>query len=251
MTTEPSAPLTQTSVEHVVRKHLAEALGGARGMVEAAIPTIAFTLVFLTTHELKPALIIAITMAGLLLVIRLIQRSTVQFVVNAFFGIAIGALFAWRAARAGGDHNDQALAYFLPGLLYNAGYALVMSISVLTKWPVVGFMIGAVTGEPTEWRRDAKIVRLCGNLTWLLAAPCILRVVVQAPIYLAGRNAWVDPDVAIGTLAMSKLIMGWPLQIATLALMVWLLSRNSTPMDHPEEAIWDNPQSPPRRGGSN
>ncbi|MCO5325040.1 MAG: DUF3159 domain-containing protein [Nocardioidaceae bacterium] len=224
-------PVTATSVEQVVRQHLSMALGGARGMAEAALPMIGFTVVFLTTHELKLALIIAIAAAAVLLVVRLVQRSSIQFVMNAFFGIAIGALFAWRAARGGGDHNDQALAYFLPGLLYNAGYAVVMIVSIVVKWPVVGFMIGAATGEPTKWREDRKIVVLCTHLTWLLAAPCVLRVLVQAPIYLSGRNAWIDPDVAVGALAMSKLIMGWPLQIAALAGMVWLLSRNSAPAD--------------------
>ena len=59
----------------------------------------------------------------MLLVVRLVQRSSVQFVLNALVGIGIGALFAWRAARGGGDAGDQALAYFLPGLLYNLGYA--------------------------------------------------------------------------------------------------------------------------------
>jgi energy-converting hydrogenase Eha subunit E len=240
MRDEQSGNLDQNSVEAVVRKHLSDALGGARGMVEAAVPTIGFTLVFLVSHELKPAVYIAVAMAAVMMVIRLIQRSSVQFVVNAFFGIALGAFFAWRAARGGGDHNEQALAYFLPGLLYNAVYAVAMMASVLAKWPLVGFMVGAVTNEPTEWRRDAKIVRLCSNLTWVLAAPCIVRVAVQTPIYLSGRNSWVDPDVAIAVLATSKLVMGWPLQIAALAVMVWLLSRNSTPMDQPESAIWED-----------
>lgn len=60
MTPLPDDSVTATSVEHVVRKHLSEALGGARGMVEAALPTLAFTVVFLTTHQLKQALIVAI-----------------------------------------------------------------------------------------------------------------------------------------------------------------------------------------------
>ena len=57
-------PVTATSVEQVVRQHLSMALGGARGMAEAALPMIGFTVVFLTTHELKLALIIAIAAAA-------------------------------------------------------------------------------------------------------------------------------------------------------------------------------------------
>lgn len=205
-------------------------------MLEAAVPTILFTAVFLSTKELKLALGVSVTAALIALVVRLVQRSSVQFVVNALIGIGIGALFALRAARAGGDANDQALAYFLPGLLYNAGYAVVLSLSCIARWPLVGFMVGSVTGDPTAWRQDPQIVKLCSRLTWVLVAPCVLRVVVQAPIYLAGTNGSMDADAAVAALGIAKIVMGWPLQLASLALMVWLLARNSTPAEPPPSA---------------
>jgi hypothetical protein len=164
------------------------------------------------------------------LVARLVQRSTVQFVVNALIGIAIGVAFAWRAGRAGGDANDQALAYFLPGLLYNSAYAVGLSLSNLVRWPLVGFMVGAATGDPVEWHKDKQLVRLCSQLTWVLVVPCLLRVLVQVPIYVAGRTGSMDPSAAVGALGVSKLAMGWPLQLAALALMVWLLARDATPV---------------------
>ena len=37
------------TVEEVVRHQLSQALGGRRGMVEAAIPTVRFTVLWLTT----------------------------------------------------------------------------------------------------------------------------------------------------------------------------------------------------------
>jgi len=224
--------LTGTStatVEEVVRGQLSKALGGRRGMLEAAVPTIAFTVLFLTTHDLRTALMIAIGSAAVLLVIRLVQHTTPQFVINSMVGIGIGALFAWRAARGGGDANDQALAYFLPGIIYNLAYSVLMIFTILIRWPVVGFMVGGVTGDPTGWREDRGVVRLCSRLTWLLVLPCVIRVVVQAPIYLAGKNGWWDQDSAVAALGVAKLAMGWPLQLAALAAMVWLLSRNKTP----------------------
>lgn len=232
-----TAPPTHDTVEAVVRHQLSAALGGRRGMLEAAIPTIIFTVTFLTTKDLRTALIVSVTGAVAALVVRLVQRSTIQFVVNALIGIGIGALFALRAARAGGDANDQALAYFLPGLLYNAAYAVVLSMSALVRWPLVGFVVGSMTGDPTAWRRDPQIVRLCGQLTWVLAAPCALRVLVQAPVYLSGKGGTMDPDVAVAALGIAKLAMGWPLQLAALAMMVWLLARNRTPVEpSPDEA---------------
>jgi len=166
-----------------------------------------------------------------LLAARLVQRSNVQFVLNSLFGIGIGAFFAWRSARGGGDASDQALAYFLPGIIYNAAYAVVISLTVAIRWPVVGFMVGGVAGDPTAWRKDRQIVRLCSNLSWLLAAPCVLRVAVQLPLYLAGRNGTYDPDAAVAALGIAKIVLGWPLQLAALSGMVWLLARNHTPID--------------------
>jgi len=221
---------TTETVEEVVRRQLALALGGRRGMLEAAVPTAVFTVVFLTSHQLRTAVLVAVGCAAVLLVVRIRQRTTTQFVLNSLFGIGIGALFAWRAARGGGDANDQALAYFLPGILYNLGYAVVMVFTILIRWPVIGFMVGSVTGDPTGWRADRATVRLCSRLTWLLVLPCVIRVVVQAPVYLAGRNGWWDEDSAVAVLGAAKLGMGWPLQVAALAAMVWLLSRNKTPV---------------------
>jgi hypothetical protein len=220
---------TALTVEEIVRGQLSKALGGKRGMIEAAVPTAAFTALFLTTDDLRLALVISIASAVALLVARVVQRSTTQFVLNSLVGIGIGALFAWRAARGGGDANDQALAYFLPGIIYNAAYSALLTFSILTRWPLVGFLVGSVTGDPTAWHSDRSIVRLCSRLTWLLVLPCLLRVAVQGPIYLAGRNEWWDEGSAVAVLGVSKIAMGWPLQIAALAGMVWLLSRNRTP----------------------
>lgn len=227
---EPPGPPTQTTVEQVVREQLSKALGGRRGMLEAALPTLLFTAVWLTTSELRLALLLSLATAALLLVVRLVQRSSVQFCVNAIVGIAIGWFFVNLSARNGGSADDQALAYFLPGILYNSGYTVLLALSCLIGWPLVGFMVGSVTGDPTAWHADRKIVRLCTRLTWLLVLPCALRVIVQAPIWLAARAGSLDVDAAVAALGLLKVGLGWPLQLAALAAMAWLLARNHTPM---------------------
>ena len=217
------------TVEHVVRAQLAKALGGRRGMLEAAVPTILFTIAFLVGRDLRVALVVSVAASLVLLVARLVRRETVQFVLNSLVGIGIGAFFAWRSARGGGNDDAQALAYFLPGVIYNAGYAALMVLSNLVRWPVVGFMVGSVAGDPTEWHRDPQVVRLCRNLTWMLAAPCVLRVAVQLPLYLAGRAA-ADAGPMVAALGVGKVVMGWPLQVLALAGMAWLLGRDHTPV---------------------
>jgi Protein of unknown function (DUF3159) len=77
------------------------------------------------------------------------------------------------------------------------------------------------------------VVRLCTRLTWLLALPCVLRVVVQAPIWLAAHAGRMEADTAVALLGVLKIGLGWPLQLAALGAMVWVLGRNQTPIETP------------------
>jgi len=225
----PGTDSAVDTVEAVVRRQLSRALGGRRGMVEAASPTITFTVTYVSTKNLTLAIGLSLGVALLLLGLRLVQRTTVQYVVNALVGIGVGCFFVWLGGRNGGDESQQALAYFVPGILYNTVYGLLMLLSILVRWPAVGLMVGAVSDEPTAWHRDRQVVRLCSQLTWVLVVPCAVRVAVQAPIYLGGRPA-DDADPYITALGIAKVAMGWPLQIAALGVMVWLLARDRTPV---------------------
>jgi hypothetical protein len=212
----------QATVEQVVRAQLAKALGGPRGIVESAVPTALFTVCFLVSDQIRLSLIVSIGVTAVLLLARLAQRSTTQFVLNALFGIGIGAFFAYRASQSGGSDEDVARAVFTPGLIYNGVYAVVIVLTILVGWPIVGFLVGSVTGDPTAWHSDKAMVRLCSQLTWILAIPCVTRVAVQLPLWL---------DHQIGLLGASKIALGWPLQLASFVVMGWLLSRNRTPIE--------------------
>lgn len=209
-----SAKASYETVEELVRARLAIVLGGRRGVLESAAPIALFTLCWITTHSLKFSLSASIGVAVALLLLRVVQRSSVQFVVNALFGIGIATVFA---ARSG-----EARDVFLPGILINGGYAAAMIFSIVIGWPLVGFMIGSLVGEPTEWHGDKPLVKLCAQLTWVLAIPCLIRVAVQYPL-------WATDHVAL--LGTAKLALGWPLQLASFAAMAWLLARNRTPAD--------------------
>jgi hypothetical protein len=229
------SPPTTDTVEALVRRQLSEALGGRRGMAEAAVPTLTFTVVWLLSRHLEVALGASVGVALVELAARLVQRQTVKFCVNALVGIAIGWFFVHLAASRGGSADDQALAYFLPGLLYNSGYAVVMGLTCVTGWPLVGFMIGSVTGDPTAWHSDRQVVRLCSRLTWLLVLPCVVRAVVQWPIWVAGHSGSLSADTAVAALGVLKIAMGWPLQLAGLGAMSWLLGRNHTPLQSAQQ----------------
>jgi hypothetical protein len=219
----------QVTVEQVVRAQLAKALGGARGIVESAVPTALFTILFLVTDDIRTSLYVSIGVTAALLLVRVVQRSTTQFVLNALFGIGIGAFFAYRASQSGGSDEDVARAVFTPGIIYNGVYAVVIVLTIVVGWPIVGFMVGSVMGDPTAWHSDKAMVRLCSQLTWVLAIPCVIRVAVQLPLWL---------DHQIGLLGASKIALGWPLQLASFVVMGWLLSRNRTPIEQ------DDPTQP-------
>ena len=68
-------PVGAETVEEVVRAQLSKALGGRRGMLEAAVPTLTFTLLFLTTQRPAARAVVSVAAALVLLVVRLVQRS--------------------------------------------------------------------------------------------------------------------------------------------------------------------------------
>jgi hypothetical protein len=220
--------VTEDTVEALVRSQLAKALGGKRGMVEAAVPTLTFTVSYIVSSELRLSIVLGVVAALVLGAVRLVQRSSVQYVLTSLFGIGIAAVFAMRSGNAADA--------FLPGVIYNAVYAVVLSLSVLVRWPAIGLMIGPFIGDKedfTSWRANPAVVTLASRLTWLLVLPCVIRVLVQYPLWMADHYGWADTFALLG---FSKVAMGWPLQVAAFAAMVWVLARGRTPLgerEHP------------------
>jgi Protein of unknown function (DUF3159) len=212
-------------VEEFVRYQLSQSLGGVRGMVEAALPFVAFTIAWVAGRELYPALGAALGMAVLLGVIRLIQHQSLKYVASAIFPTAIAAFVATRTGRA----EDV----FLPGILYNGALAVLSLFTVLIRRPLVGFIIGAAVGDPTGWTKDAGLVKMTSKLTLVLAVPYATRFIVQLPLFLAGEVVW---------LGVAKVVLGWPLLIAALSVIGLMLSKGRTPM---ENSTLDNRPSTP------
>jgi hypothetical protein len=201
-------------VEDFVRYQLSASLGGARGMVESALPFVAFTIAWLIGHELSPALIAAVGTALIAALVRLMQRQSLRFVATAIIPTAIAAFVATRTGRA----EDV----FLPGILYNGALALLSFFTIAIRWPLVGFLLGAAIGDPTGWAKDRGLVRMTTKLTAVLAIPYVTRFVIQLPLFLTGQ---------VVLLGISKVILGWPLLIAALFVIGLLLSKGRTPME--------------------
>ena len=208
------------TVEEVIRQRLSAALGGWRGSLEAALPTVAFVIGWTVTKDLRTSIGAAAGIIVILALIRLGQRQSLQYVASAAFATALAAFFASRSGRA----EDA----FLPGIVTNAAYAVGSLVSVVTRWPLVGFLVGAgdplAKEDPLRWRRDASLVAVCGRLTLVMTAMFTLRVAVMYPLYLSGNVA------ALGT---AKVLLGWPLWIGALGIMGAMLVAGSTPHTNP------------------
>lgn len=219
------------TVEAMVRAQMARALGGRRGMVEAGVPGALFTVLWLVTKEVPVALVASLAVTVVMLIVRLVQRSSVQFVLNAFFAIGIGFVFVRIAAASGGSESEQALAFFLPGILISTGYTVVMAASCLTGWPFVGFLLGSVTGDPTAWHADRQVVGLCTRLTWLFLLPGAVGAGLQGPVWLAGWWGLIEIELAVLLLGVLRVGLGWPLRILSWSSMIWVLTRDRTPIE--------------------
>ena len=64
------------------------------------------------------------------------------------------------------------------------------------------------------------MVAVCSRLTLVLVALYAMRVAIMVPLYLAGN---------IAALGVAKIVLGWPLWIAAVAVMGLLLVRGSRP----------------------
>jgi Protein of unknown function (DUF3159) len=201
-------------VEEFVRYQLGQSLGGARGMVESALPFVAFTIAWVVSRQLYPAIGAAVGTALVLAMIRLLQRQSIKYVAQAVIPTAIAVLIATRTGRA----QDV----FLPGILYNGALAVLSVLTVIIRRPLVGFIIGAAVGDPTGWAKDRGLVRMTSKLTLVLAVPYVTRFVIQMPLFLAGEVVW---------LGVAKVLLGWPLLIAALTVMGLMLSKGKTPME--------------------
>ena len=141
-----------------------------------------------------------------------------------------------------------------PTILYNSGYAVVLGASYVFRWPLVGFMVGSVTGDPTAWRQtrrwssSAQAHLAADPAVHPAASSCRVRSGSPAS---PGRSTPTRPSAILGVL---KIGMGWPLQVAAITGMVWMLGRDRTPVDPgatPRASAGTGAQPPWDRGASN
>jgi hypothetical protein len=126
-----------------------QAVGGARGVVEAVLPGLLFVVVYViastsaSTGEgdraaLTWALVASVGAALVAVVARLVQRTPITQALGGLLGIGVGVFWAWRS----GEAQD----FYVWGLWTNAAYLAAILVSLAVRWPVVGLVVEAVRG---------------------------------------------------------------------------------------------------------
>jgi len=184
------------------RVDLIEALGGRRGLADSGLPALAFVIAYTATgQDLNAAALVAVGLAAVLAATRIWRRETLQYALSGLIGVAIAAFIATRTGRA----ED----FFLPGILLNAAYATAYLVSIAVRWPLLGVLIGPLTGEGMKWRKDPRRLALYSKASWIWVGVFALRLAVQLPLYLAG---------AVVALGIARTALGLPV----FALAAWL-----------------------------
>jgi Protein of unknown function (DUF3159) len=233
------------------RHMVLEQLGGWRGMVDASLPTVAF-IVANAVGGLTVGIWAAAVSAGLVFLLRLVRRESVQQALSGLFAVVVAVVLA---ARTGEARN-----FFVVGIVRNAGIAVVLLGSLAFRWPLVGVAAeflapshlgtmaahklpslrgrrasppardgdGAATEAvpsapraadvPAElhWRDDRRMLRAYGWLTVLWGGVFLLRAVVLGVFYQQNEVGW------LGTLS---LVLGLPVTAVQLLVTLWVVAR--------------------------
>ena len=199
----------------------AELLGGRGQALDASLPSVAFVAVWLAADGLGAAQPVLVEVVAALVVAagvalwrhRRGERPR---------AVAVGLLLAVGAALLA-LYTGRAEDFFLPRIVANAGSLAAWLVSIAVRWPLLGLVVGALSGHPTRWRGDPDLVRGYCRASWVWVAQYAVRVVVFTGLWLA------DQVVALG---IAQVVLTWPLVVACVAAS-WPLVRSALPPGHP------------------
>jgi hypothetical protein len=192
-------------------------MGGISGLIYSSLPVVAFVPVS-SAFGLQAAVAAALGVAAIILVWRLIRRESTQPAISGFFGVGVCALIAYVMGESKG--------YFLLGIWTSLLWAVVFTLSVLIRRPVVGYLWGWVNSHDRGWRDVRRAVLAFDVATMFWVGVFASRFVVQHHLYDADQTGW---------LGVARIAMGWPLT-AVAALVTYLAIRVAQRAVHAQQA---------------
>lgn len=189
-------------------KSLLGSVGGVQGLIETTLPGFLYVLTFTITRNT----VIAASVVGVAVLALTIRHFVQKRPWTQLVGSLVGAgLAIWLTLRPGGQAGD----FYLKDFWINAAYGSVLLLSVIARFPLIGLLIGVLTNQGLQWRKDRRKVRFFDLVTLLWVGLFATRLLVEVPLYLAG-------DVV--TLGFVKIVLGLPFYL-TMIWVSWLLLR--------------------------
>jgi len=210
---EPAAPASGNADQRATPT-VWEQMGGPMGMVDSGLPVVVFVVVNAIAGlgwGIGAALAAGVLIAGM----RIARRRPVTQAIAGLFGVGIAAYIAYRTGTAKG--------YFLLGIWSYLLYGGALLLSMIVRWPLVGVIWEGINGRGASWRSDKRLVRRYDWATFVW-------VVVFAARYLV-QNYLYDNDL-VGWLAAVRLLMGYPLFIAAIAISLVIVAGTEAAREH-------------------
>jgi len=187
---------------------LIASVGGVAGFIEAMVPGVAYGITFAFTHSS----LISVIAVSLLALGSIVRSLVLRRPLTQILSIGVSVAFAWALTQLPGEHP---INYYLKNIWINAIYLTACVVSISVRWPLIGLLVGALTGKGVTWRADAAQLKLFTWATMLWVLLFSVRLSLEVPLYLAG---------AVVQLAFLSLFESYPLYFLTIWL-TWLLLR--------------------------
>ena len=162
-------------------------IGGVFGLIESAIPPVAFSVTFGIWTNAWLSAVVALSLALILGVVQVIRKKPVMNAIASVIGIAFAAFLA----TSGDNDAESAKNFFLPGLITNAVWATGLLLSAVLRRPAIGYLLATFEAIAPDWRSDRRLLAVSTRVTVFWSGLFIMRLAAQLPLYFANEAAWL------------------------------------------------------------
>jgi hypothetical protein len=189
-------------------KSLLSSVGGGQGLIETTLPGFLYVLSYSIFRNLTISIALVVGAVIALSIRHFLKRRPVTQLLGSL--VAIGIAIAL-TLRPGGQAQD----FYLKDFWINGAYGSALLLSILIRFPLVGVLVGFLTNQGLNWRKEPRKVRYFDLVTLLWVGLFATRLAVELPLYFSGN---------VVILGFVKIVLGLPFYL-TMIWVSWLLLR--------------------------